>query len=178
MSNDRTLEKFIKDSTFADTVLGIMPACIKVIDEHANLLYISQKGVDLLELTDPNNALGTNWLNIWIKADREAAKEAMGIAIAGGIGMFEGYYATATGIPKWWDVTITSINPSSNEPKKFLVISKDITDRIENQKEIRNQNKELEKLIKELRRKQLDLDAAESMLEKLLKQSHSGKIIR
>ncbi len=175
MNENRTSKKYSEDSTFASTVLDMMPACIKVIDENANLLYISQKGVDLLELTDPNNVLGANWLNIWSKADRQAAKEAMKIAVAGGIGMFEGYYATATGTPKWWDVTITLLNFDSNEPKRYLVISKDITERIEDQREIHDQNKKLGKLVQELQQKQLELDEAESMLEKLLKQAHSGK---
>lgn len=164
---------YVSDQQVSEALLNISPACVKVLDINGVLLYLDSTGAKLLELKNPASAVGADWLGFWKGEDEVAAKQAIRVAIAGGVGTFEGYYETEAGSKKWWDVMITALVDDTNEVTRLLAISRDITDRRESERMLTVKNIELERLVVELREKQHALDAAESMLESLLKQSRS-----
>jgi PAS domain S-box-containing protein len=140
---------------------------------HATLLYLNTKGAEILELATPEEALGADWLTFWEGEDRLAAIQAIKAAIGGGVGNFEGFYRTIHGTAKWWDVSITALADEFGIIQRLLVISRDITDRRDKDAQLVAKNLELEQLVSKLQDKQFELDKAESMLESLLRQSHS-----
>ena len=166
------LNQYIGDENFTQAVLEYVPACIKVLNLDGIILYLNPKGVELLELNDPRSALGVNWLSYWKGNDKKLAKQAIQVAVAGGVGTFEGYYKTEGSSKKWWDVTVTAL-VDDNKPTQLLAISRDITDRHEGAQRLAAKNVELEALVFKLKVKQERLDAAKNMLDSLLTQSHS-----
>jgi PAS domain S-box-containing protein len=164
---------YTRDESFTDALLTNVPACVKVLDLHATLLYLNTKGAEILELSDSEEAIGADWLGFWEGEDKLSAKRAIKSALGGEVGTFEGFYRTVQGTAKWWDVSVTALVDEFGIVQRLLVISRDITDRREKDAQLVAKNLELEVLVTRLQDKQFELDKAESMLESLLRQSHS-----
>ncbi|MBP5972279.1 PAS domain-containing protein [Brasilonema sp. CT11] len=105
--------------------------CIKVLDLDGKILYINPGGQRLLNICDLNCYINSDWMQFWQGEDRQAAQVAIAAALSGGVGRFQGYCPTVDGIPKWWEVMVSPILDSTGQPERLLVISRDITDRIQ-----------------------------------------------
>jgi PAS domain S-box-containing protein len=116
---------------FKQRMLESSRDCIKVLDLEARLLYMNPGGQCLLEIEDLTPYLNTEWLCFWQDEDRESAKAAIAAALAGEVGTFQGYFPTAKGTPKWWEVVISPILDAKGQVEQLLCISRDITDRKE-----------------------------------------------
>ncbi|MBE8966884.1 response regulator [Nostocales cyanobacterium LEGE 12452] len=101
--------------------------CIKVLSLDGRLIYLNQGGLSLLEIDDPASLFNAEWINFWQGKDQENALVALAAASSGNIGQFQGYYPTAKGKPKWWDIIVTPIRDASGQVVQLLSISRDIT---------------------------------------------------
>ncbi len=115
-------------AAFDRRILASSPDCIKVLDPEGRLLFINLAGQQLLEIDDPKKIIHTKWINFWRAEERLLAKRALTLARNGGIGRFEGYRPTMTGVPKWWDVLVTGIFDADAKLINLLSISRDITE--------------------------------------------------
>jgi PAS domain S-box-containing protein len=166
--------QFEFNSQMTDALLCNQSACIKVLDAKGKLEYLSPKGIELLELNDPQSIIGSEWVSFWeSNADSQAAKLALDVALAGGVGSFEGFYQTEQGTPKWWDVTTVLIHNGSGTSNKILVISKEVTDRKNLEARLKESNQKLAQTVDQLHSERQKLSSTESMLDSLLRQSHS-----
>lgn len=111
--------------------------CIKVLDLEGRLLAISAGGQCLLEITDLDAVLRTDWTGFWQGDGRGQASAALEEARRGGTGQFQGYCPTLTGKPKWWDVMLSPILDAQGKPERLLAISRDITEQHESQEALR-----------------------------------------
>ena len=103
---------------------------IKILDAEGKLLLMSEGGKKIMDIQDLSTYLNKPWLNFWKGPEKEKALKALTTAQNGGIGKFEGFRATEKGNPKWWEVTISSIKDEQGRAIQLLVITRDITDRI------------------------------------------------
>lgn len=166
--------KYLFNAEITDALLCNASACIKVLDAKGKLEYLNPKGAELLELADPTSVIGQDWISFWKShSDSRAARQALDVALAGGIGTFEGFYKTEQGNDKWWDVTAVSVNDASGKSKNILVISKEVTNRKQLEENLRQANLELAKTIDQLKSEKKKLSSTESMLDSLLRQAHS-----
>ncbi len=166
--------KFLFNAEITDALLCNASACIKVLDAKGKLEFLNPKGAELLELDDPSSIIGQDWVAFWQShSDSRAARQALDVALAGGIGSFEGFYRTEQGTDKWWDVTAVAVNSASGKSKNILVISKEVTDRKQLEESLRQANLELAKTVDQLNSEKKKLSSTESMLDSLLRQSHS-----
>ena len=117
-----------ESEAFKNRILENSPDCIKVLDLEGRLLFMSKGGMERLEIGDAAPLLNSQWVEFWQGEDKQKACAAIEAARAGGIGRFSGFYPTATGKPKWWDVLVTPLLDASGAPEKFLSISRDITE--------------------------------------------------
>lgn len=129
------------------------PDCIKTLDLDGRLLYMSSNGQNALDISNIEPYLKGDWLSFWRGEDHTAALAAFAEAKAGGVGHFQGYFATLKGTPKWWDVLITPIRDASGQTKRLLAVSRDIT---------------------QLRQTQLTLAESEQSLSTIFKQAPIG----
>ncbi len=121
-------EKNREDAEFLRSVLASSGDCIKVLDLDAKLLFMSEGGQRVMEVSDFNAIRGCPWPDFWHGAGNAAAKDAITTAKAGGIGHFLGTAATMAGTPRWWDVQVTAILGADGRPEKLLSVSRDVTE--------------------------------------------------
>jgi PAS domain S-box-containing protein len=109
-------------------VLESSTDCIKVLDLEARLIFMNGEGCKVLEIDDFGRIANAYWPDFWKGTDAAAAREAIEMAKAGGIGRFQGYCPTWKGTPKWWDVVVTPVLGPNGKPERLLAISRDITE--------------------------------------------------
>jgi len=112
---------------FLEAVLASSGDCIKVLDLNANLIFMSEGGQRVMEVSDFNAIAGCPWPDFWHGMGNTAAKNAIAAARAGGIGRFRGEANTFKGNPRWWDVMVTPIFGADGRPERLLSVSRDIT---------------------------------------------------
>jgi len=116
------------DAEFMRGVLASSADCIKVLDLDGGLTFMSEGGLQVMEISDFNLVRGCPWPDFWQGQGHADAVAALAAAKAGGIGHFQGSADTYLGTRKWWDVQVTPILGVDGQPEKILSISRDITD--------------------------------------------------
>jgi two-component sensor histidine kinase len=109
-------------------VLAASDDCIKVLDLDARLVFMSEGGQRVMEVSDFNAIQGCPWPDFWEGQGNAEAREAVRIARAGGKARFRGTASTMAGTVKYWDVQVSAIPGPDGRPEKLLSISRDITD--------------------------------------------------
>lgn len=115
------------DPEFLRSVLAASADCIKVLDLDANLVFMTEAGQRIMEVSDFNAIRGCPWPDFWRDQGHVDAKAAVAAARAGGVGHFQGRASTMAGTPRWWDVQVTPIRGPDGRPEKLLSVSRDIT---------------------------------------------------
>ena len=116
---------------FLETVLASAGDCIKVLDLDANLVFMSEGGMRVMEVSDFNAIKGCPWPDFWHGSLNTEAKGAIAQARAGGVGRFRGQTDTFAGNTRWWDVMVTPILGEDGRPERILSVSRDITEMME-----------------------------------------------
>jgi PAS domain S-box-containing protein len=114
---------------FNRSILNNSADCIKVIDLEGNLILMNAPGLCAMEIDDFAPYIGKPWASLWPCLEVKEIEDALLTARLGGIGRFQGFCQTAKGTPKWWDVVVTAALGPVGQPKRFISISRDITER-------------------------------------------------
>jgi PAS domain S-box-containing protein len=102
--------------------------CIKILDLDGNLIYMTEGGQRVMEVSDFGAIKGCPWPDFWQDKGNVDAKAAVAEALEGKTGHFQGFATTMAGTPKWWDVTVTLIRDAEGKPDRLLSVSRDITE--------------------------------------------------
>jgi PAS domain S-box-containing protein len=121
---------------FNRSILNNTADCIKVIDLQGNLILINGPGQCAMELDDSSTVIGKPWVSLWPDQERKLVEEALQTARLGGTGRFQGFCPTTKGTPKWWDVAVNAVLDRAGQPKRFISISRDITERQYNEENL------------------------------------------
>lgn len=121
-------EALRETDAFNRSIVESSPDCIKVLDLQGHLLSM-RNGQKTMHIDDVGPFLNKPWLDFWQGDDRPAAQEALRAAAAGGKGSFVGFSRTMRGVSKWWDVVISPILDSHQQPARLLAVSRDVTER-------------------------------------------------
>jgi len=104
--------------------------CVKILDLDGRLLYLNSAGQRTLGITDHGALLNQPLAGFFDDSDvRAAAEDAVAQARDGGSGRFQYVMRTASGEAKWWDAVVTPITDRSGAVVQLLGISRDITER-------------------------------------------------
>jgi signal transduction histidine kinase len=133
--SQRTLQSH---QDFAEQVVESSGDCIKVLDLDGRLLSMNTPGMKLMEIDDFSTCQNLVWMEFWEGPFGKAARAAVAAAKAGNVGSLEGPCRTAKGTPKWWHVQVTPISGVDGTPEKLLVVSRDVTDRRDAAKKLRD----------------------------------------
>jgi PAS domain S-box-containing protein len=131
-------EKAQADSAFLKSVLASSGDCIKVLDLDGNLVFMTQGGQVLMEVSDFNAIKGCPWPSFWGGEGQEAALAAVNKARAGEVGHFRGPANTFAGTRKWWDVQVTPIYDATGNVAQLLSVSRDISETREAERAVRD----------------------------------------
>lgn len=115
--------------------------CVKVIDPDGLLLSFNPYGLKVMEIDDPADVIGKDWLGFWRGNMETKAATALLQASAGKLANFEGYCPTFKGTMKYWEVSLAPLLNDYGEVQWILVTSRDMT-----------KYKDLEKEVVELRK--------------------------
>jgi PAS domain S-box-containing protein len=115
-------------SSLLASLLGSSGDCIKILDLDGNLIFMTEGGQRVMEVTDFGAIKGCSWPGFWRDKGNLDAKAAVKAAQAGETGHFQGFATTMAGTPKWWDVTVTLIRDADGKPDRLLSVSRDITE--------------------------------------------------
>lgn len=130
VKSDSGLETVLRRHEFFNRqILQYSQDCIQILDLDGHLLYLSPGGQRQLQVEDTTPYLHQSWVQGWRKEDQPIVIGAIAAAKSGGVGEFQGFYATTTGKPKWWDTVITPILGPDQQVQQLLAISRDITER-------------------------------------------------
>lgn len=116
------------DAEFLRSVLAASDDCIKVLDLDAQLTFMSEGGMRVMEVSDFNQIRGCAWPSVWHGELSAVAQAAVDRAKGGGRARFQGAANTIAGTPKWWDVQVSPILGIDGKPEKLLSVSRDITE--------------------------------------------------
>jgi two-component system, LuxR family, sensor kinase FixL len=136
-----------KNEEFTRSVIESSSDCIKVLDLQGNLLSMSGGGQKLLEIDDITPYLNCSFIDYWKGKEKEDCIEAISKAKRGETGVFYGYFETAKGKPKWWEVIVTPIKDVDGSISRLLAISRDITERKKAEKSLEKLNRDLKSTI-------------------------------
>lgn len=103
--------------------------CVKVIDRDGLLMSFNPQGLRIMEIDNPKEVIGTDWLSFWKGSIRQLAAEALETARGGKVAKFEGYCPTYKGTMKYWEVTIAPLFGDHGDLQWLLVNSRDATAR-------------------------------------------------
>jgi PAS domain S-box-containing protein len=137
-----------KNKEFTSRVIESSNDCIKVLDLQGRLLSMNAGGQKLLDICDITPYLNESFIDYWKGKEREDCIEAISKARQGGTGVFYGYFETAKGTPKWWEVIVTPIKDDDGNVSQLLAVSRDITERKRTEKTLEKLNKDLRSTVK------------------------------
>ena len=127
-----------QSAEFMRSVLAASDDCIKVLDLDAKLMFMSERGQRVMEVSNFDAIKGCPWPDFWRGAGNAAALAAIDTARAGGTGRFQGMADTMAGTARFWDVQVTPILGSDGCPQKLLSVSRDVTEAQDVRKALRN----------------------------------------
>ncbi|MCF6371246.1 PAS domain-containing protein [Rhizobium halophilum] len=125
--NVRTEEALRSSEEFTRRILESSTDCIKVLDTKAQLQFMSEGGMKVMEVDDFGAIKSCDWRDFWSGPQHLDAKLAVETALAGGTARFQGPTPTMKGTPRWWDVVVTPIHGRYGEVERLLSVSRDIT---------------------------------------------------
>lgn len=101
--------------------------CIKILDLDGKLIFMTEGGQRIMEVSDFSLIEGCPWPDFWQDQGNVEAKAAIETAKAGKIAHFNGFATTMKGTGKWWDVTVSPIFDENGKVEKLLSVSRDVT---------------------------------------------------
>jgi hypothetical protein len=155
------------DAEFLRGVMTSSNDCIKVLDLDANIVFMNEGGLAIMEIEDFDAIRGCPWPEFWHGEGHVAAQVAIETAIQGRAARFDGMAKTMAGKDRWWDVQVTPIRGPSGDPVQLLCVSRDISGLREAELSVRLLNADLETQvaarIEELRGVEAHLQQAQKM---------------
>jgi PAS domain S-box-containing protein len=143
VTDQRHAEEALRRSEeLSRSLIDSSPDCIKVLDLEGRLRSMSEGGQRRMAIEDLGPYLRQPWIEWW-QEHRSQAEEAVRAAASGNEGRFEGFCAAADGTPRWWDVVVTPILGHDGQPERLLAVSRDVTDRREDQERLRESEERL-----------------------------------
>ncbi|WP_206151428.1 HWE histidine kinase domain-containing protein [Starkeya sp. ORNL1] len=109
------------------SVLAASDDCIKVLSLDGDLIFMSEGGQRVMEISDFNDVKGCPWPDFWEGQGNGEARQAIEAARGGRSSRFQAGANTAKGNARWWDVQVSPILDADGNPESILSVSRDIT---------------------------------------------------
>lgn len=128
------------------SILDASPDCIKIVEIDGSLSFMNLNGQCAMEIDDFCTLEGQSWSALWPKEHRSLVARSVEAAKEGRATRFEAFCPTAKGSPRWWDVSVAPVSGPDGTPERIVSISRDITERMQREKQLEAHELELENL--------------------------------
>ncbi|MBK7657420.1 MAG: PAS domain S-box protein [Betaproteobacteria bacterium] len=123
--------------------------CMLVLSADGRIQQVGESTQRLLELSDPAQLHGVNWLSIWEAPERAAVRDAIIGARQGKTVRFSAFGYTLKRTPKWWDIVVSLVDSPGGTPKLLLAVVRDVTELHLREQQIRELNSQLEQRVEQ-----------------------------
>lgn len=128
------------------SILDASPDCIKIVEMDGSLSFMNANGQCAMEIDDFCALEGQSWAELWPKENAAIVEGSMAAAREGQATRFEAFCPTAKGSPRWWDVSVAPVFGPDGWVERIVSISRDVTERVEREKQLEAHELELENL--------------------------------
>ncbi len=118
-------------SLSAETLASVLAQsidCVKLLGTDGSVQWMNVNGLCAMEISDFESVRDTEWALLWPREARGQIADGLAKARAGEAARFDAYCPTASGSPKWWNVTISPVSDGDGRAAGFLAISRDVTE--------------------------------------------------
>ncbi|MBB3348285.1 PAS domain-containing protein [Sphingomonas sp. BK069] len=115
-------------ASFMRSVLAASTDCIKVVELDGTLSFMSDGGMEVMEISDFNAVRGCPWPDLLRENGSKQAREALEAAKRGVTTHFETPADTYLGTAKHWSVSVSPIPGPNGEVARILSVSRDHTE--------------------------------------------------
>ena len=123
--------------------------CMLVLSADGRIQQVGESTQRLLELSDPAQLTGVNWLSIWEAPERGTVRDAIIGARQGKTVRFSAFGYTLKRTPKWWDIAVSLVDSADGKPKLLLAVARDVTELHLREQQIRELNSQLEQRVEQ-----------------------------
>ncbi len=102
--------------------------CVKLIGLDGRLRYVNRSGFRMMEMCAFDDAADADWTSLWPEPARQAIAVACASAARGISSRFRIACPTRSGIPHWWDVTMSPVADAGGLHTGYLCVIRDVTD--------------------------------------------------
>ncbi len=124
-----------ENQRFSNAMIQATPECIKVLDESGVVLLMNQTGLDLIDASSPTDAIGRNALDLVAPTDHAAFLNFHHRVLQGESATLEFDIITLQGKRRTMESHAVPVN--INGRRSHLAVTRDITDKLLSQKELR-----------------------------------------
>lgn len=130
--NGTFAERFAGESLdVLESILAHSRDCIKLLNKRGELEYLSASATDALGVADPSSLLGKVWRDLWPESERTKLDRAVAAAWTGTRERFDGITVSEDGGRRHWEVTISPVRGAQSMVTRLLVVSSEVTSRVE-----------------------------------------------
>ncbi|URL59198.1 PAS domain-containing protein [Luteibacter flocculans] len=104
--------------------------CMKELDRDGTIRFVAGLGCAALAPDGVERLIGTRWLDLWPLEARDMVARVLDRAASGECVDFVGARRIGEGPTRWWEVTVTPVI-ADDALDHFVVISRDVTERVE-----------------------------------------------
>ena len=101
--------------------------CIAMLDVKGRLKVVNSATWKLIEEVGLKPVEDLPWVEIWAGLARTSCENALGIAVNGRVGRYQGINYMRNGEGHWFDVMLTPIPDDAGRTERILVVARDIT---------------------------------------------------
>lgn len=122
--------------------------CMKELDRDGVIRFVAGMGCVTLAPEGIERLIGTPWVALWPEESRSMVSGVLERAAAGERVDFVSPRQTGQGAPRWWEVTVAPV-VAGDVLDHFIVISRDVTERVELQVALESINELLQERLNE-----------------------------
>jgi PAS domain S-box-containing protein len=122
--------------------------CMKELDRHGVIRFVAGMGCSALTSDEPERLVGTRWVDLWPAEARDMVSRMLDRAVSGERVDFVASRPSVAGTSRWWEVMVAPV-VADDRLDHLVVISRDVTERVELQAAIESINELLQERLNE-----------------------------
>ncbi|WP_291783901.1 PAS domain-containing sensor histidine kinase [Luteibacter sp.] len=148
--------------------------CMKELDRNGTIRFVAGLGCAALAPDGPDQLVGRRWVDLWPAEARDMVARALDRAATGERVDFVSPRDTAAGVSRWWEVMVAPV-VADDTLDHFIVISRDVTERVQLQTALESINELLQDRLNESMARSLSASSRYGTLLQRFESEHGAR---